>query len=132
MKIITSSINKTVSSTAYVYSDPINLTSDAYRGCPVFVKCDVIGGESTASFDINAIWSETSGGTYASFITGSGSSKVIEGGTTGALYSAGSYFVPLTVVPYSGVTLAFKGTGFLKLGSISTNCDFDLRLDLVI
>lgn len=121
-----------VAATSYSYTNPINLNRSKYAGLPVLVKCDVKSGESTASFDVNALWCEQSGGTYAAFITGSGSSKVIVAGTSGALYAAGSYVVPLTIVPHSGTTELFKATGFLKLGRKSTGGDFNVRVNLIV
>lgn len=132
MDIINSKLNTAIAGTAYSYSDPINLSRSSYHGSDIYIKCDVISGEATASFDINAVWSQTSGGTYAAFITGSGSSKIIAGGTSGALYVDGSYLVPLTIVPYSGVTELFKASGWLKLGSKSTGGDFNINTSVIL
>lgn len=132
MNIVKEITIKTVSDVAYAYTDAINLSRTRYEGNNVFIKCDVIDGKATASFDINTIWSETSGGTYTPFITASGSSKVVIGGTTGAALAAGCYATQLTTVPYSGTTLPFKATGWLKIGTKSTNCDFDLNAKVII
>lgn len=132
MARIPCSLTSAVSATSFTYSDAIDLSRSRYADKPVQIKCDVNEGQSTGQFDVNAVWSEYSGGTYASFITGSGTSKVIEGGTSGALYAAGSYVVPLTIVPHSGVTLLFKPRGFLKLGAKATNSDFTIDLNIIV
>ena len=131
MNIIDSIPVKTVSDTAFVYIDPIDLSRDRYQGKNILIQCDVTGGQSTAQFDVNALWSRSAITNFSALVTGSGSSKIITSGTTGAVF-ANSYLSTLTNVLHSGITIPFEATGFLKLGTKSTNCDFDLTLSVIV
>jgi len=111
------------SSTSFSYTDPIPLTAKYFDNKLLALKVDIncyantgLSTDSGQLFVFPAI-SESVGGTYVTFTTGSGSSLIITSGTSVTGPSAnGSYFIPLSIVVTSGVTESLKVTPFIKFG----------------
>ena len=69
----------------------------------------ITSGDSGA-VDINVKAKAYHEGPFTGFTTGSGSSIILTGGTsTSGILENGTYLIPLTIVPHSGVTELLKG-----------------------
>jgi len=136
MSIIQCSLLTATSGTAYVYSDPIDLTKRHLADRNVSVKCDISGSAVSGIVGLNACWTESSGGTYAFFATGQGATtKILSSGTSvGGYGTNGSYLIPLyfSGVGLSGVTDRFKTGGFLKIGAIANNNNSPVNINIIV
>ncbi len=135
------STESAVSAKTYAYSNPINLLQKWHDNKYIAVKLDVSGttpSGTSAEVDVNFLVGNSSGGTFAAVVTGSGTSKIIASGTSsGGEYENGSYYVPLTMFFPQGsgtspVAIALKGVPFIKIGTLATKASTSVQLQLVV
>jgi len=123
VKVSDSASLSSTSSITFSYTDAIALTNKYYDdknlALKVDIQCYANTGLSTDSGQLSVFpaISDISGGTYTTFVTSSGTSLIIAGGTSvSGLESNGSYFIPLTIVPGSGITESLRSVPFIKFG----------------
>ena len=137
MMVYDFSTTSAVSALTYVYSDPVNLSQKWHDNKNLGIKLDVSGttpSGTSAEVDVNFLVGSSSGGTFAAVVTGSGTSKIISGGTSnGGEYENGSYYVPLTIgLGLGSVTAPLKGVPFIKVGTLATKASTSVELQLVV
>lgn len=125
------STTSVVSGTAYTYSDEIDLRHKYNDDKNLALICDIRTNNASGILNVVPAISYTSGGTFVSFVTASGSSKLITSGTSSTgVTSNGSYFIPLTIVTSSGNTIPLKGVPVIKFGfqSFQATCEVSAYL----
>lgn len=121
------------SGAAYSYSDEIDLRHKHNDDKNLSLVGNICSNSASGLLNVIAAICNTSGGTFATFITASGASTLIVGGTSSTgQFSNGSYIVPLTIAPGGGVTLPLKGVPVIKFGFQCTQADCDVSFYLAV
>jgi len=149
MHIFPISITTAVSAAAaaaydYVWSNPVVLDKKYHDGQKLTLNINITsGGEvvaaspSSASGVLSVVvaGSVNSGVTFVPLVTASGSSVILDSGTsvTKAAGSnvSGALMIPLTIVPASGVTEWLTGIPYLKFGTLAKKNDVDVSMFLI-
>ncbi len=130
-------LESAVSAKTYIYSDPINLLQKWHDNKRLGIKLDISGttpSGTSAEVNVNFLVGDSSGGTFAAVVTGSGTSKIISSGTSnGGEYENGSYYIPLTIgLGLGSVTMPLIGIPFIKVGALATKASTSVQLQLVV
>ena len=123
----------TSGSAGYSYCSEIQLFQKYHDMRDLTLKVDIGGGSVSGLLSIVPAISALSGGTFANFVTASGTSKLLSSGTsTGGTGDNGSYAIPLTIVNDSGVTKFLTGVPFIKFGFACNNNDVSVAASLIV
>jgi len=121
------------STPSYAYSDEIDLRRKYFDDKNLALICNITTNNASGILDVISAIGHTSGGTFATFITASGSSKLITSGTSATgLASDGAYFIPLMIVPVSGLTIPLRAAPIIKFGFICRQADIGVSAFLAI
>jgi hypothetical protein len=117
---------------SYTYSDEIDLMAKRHDRSRLSLHL-ALGNDAGSSAQVSVVGAiaAQSGATFANFITGSGTSLILQSATTSGGSgngTNGSYFVPITIVPTSGSTLALTGASYVKLGFLAAFDDVTTML----
>lgn len=126
------STTSAVSANVYAYSNSIELGQKWFDQKQLTLSCLI---EDSNTSGILHIIPEISNfnGEFTSFVTGSGSSKILDAGTvTGGIGANGYYVIPLTIVPCSGVTELLKGIPRIRFGTMTNKENMDVSMHLLV
>ena len=137
MYVMPVSINSVVSAAAaaaydYEYSNIIDLSAPWFNRKSLTLNINISGGSVSGELSIVLAGAAFSGTTFTPFITGSGTSVLLASGTSeGGILGNGSYLLPLTIVPHSGVTERLTGLPYLRIGCLAMKNDVSVSMFLI-
>lgn len=127
------SITSVVSGTGYTYCNEIDLRRKYYDDKNLSLFCHITSNGASGQLNVVPVVGNTSGTTFSSFITAGGTSTIILSGTSATgPNSNGTYIIPLTIVPYSGLTISLKGVPVIKFGFNCIQADCDVSAFLAV
>ena len=138
MKVFDTGLNSAVSGLSYSYSGTtINLDKKYLDDKNLTLFCNIKTDTSTTSSQLfvtaQVANNSESGVSWANFVSGSGTSVLIATGTqTGGEAGNGTYIVPLTIVPHSGVTQKLKGIPAIKFGAKTNRATQAVSMHLMV
>jgi len=118
----------------YTLSDEIDLNRKWLDNKRMALKVDINGSSASGLLNIFCLISALSGSTYTTFTTASGTTLLLASGTSDSgVYANGSHYIPITIVPASGVTewLTAGVAPYVKFGTMATYSDVYMDMYLI-
>ena len=118
---------------SYAYSKEIDLTRKWFDNRRLTLRIDVLTDSASGELSIAPAISARSGSTFTNFVTVTGTSLCLTGGTsTGGEAGNGTYVIPLTISPVAGSYDLLTGVTFLKFGFCASYNDIDMSAYLMV